>query len=123
MVASSESEATLLDALEQDLCASPTVPATQVEDGPHHRRRRVRSEGAVVGGATCDLTLVDSSDDDAPFVVSACSPGATITKVGVSPRGQLMPHHNRSRIREWVESTVSGDLLWHQTVSPSVRRC
>ena len=68
MVASSETresepEATLLDALEQDLVGSPEVPATQVEDGPHCRR----GESAVREY----LTLVDSSDDDAPFVVSA----------------------------------------------------
>ena len=89
VVASSETsgrepEATLLDALEQDSVGSPKVPATQVEEGPHRRRRRVRSEGAVVGGAIHhDLTLVDSSDDDA---IRGVSPGATITQVGVGPR-------------------------------------
>ena len=68
----SEPEATLLDALEQDLVGSPEVPATQVEDAPHRRRRRVHSEGpgVVVGAIHHDLTLIDSSDDDAPSVVT-----------------------------------------------------
>ena len=34
-----------------------------------------------MGGASCDLALVCSSDDDAPFVVARSR--ATITKVGV----------------------------------------
>ena len=68
----SEPEATLLDAFEQDLVGSPELLATQVEDSRHRRRRRVRSEGrAVVGGAIhVDLILIDSLDDDAPFVVT-----------------------------------------------------
>ena len=73
----SEPEAT------QDLVGSPEVPTTQVEVG-HCRRQRVRSEGA--GRAIHhDLTLVNSSDDDAPF--RGASSGVTTTQVGVGPRG------------------------------------
>ena len=38
----------------------------------HRRRRRVRSEGSVLGPPIChDLILINSSDDDeAPFVVT-----------------------------------------------------
>ena len=40
--------------------------AVEANPGPH-RRRRVRSEGSDPG----HLTLIDSSDEDAPFVVPA----------------------------------------------------
>ena len=70
----------------------PTVPDSV--DGPHRRRRRVRSEGsdlgppAVVGGAIHhNLTLIDSSDDDAPFVVSrsAASPARPSRRLVLVP--------------------------------------
>ena len=50
---------------------APTKIEAAKNPGPHRRRWRVRSEGpVVVGGAIHhDLTLIDSSDDDAPFVV------------------------------------------------------
>ena len=50
--------------------ASSSV-AVEANPGPHHRRRRVCSDGSESGfpGAVVhhDLTLIDSSDDDAPF--------------------------------------------------------
>ena len=86
----------------------PTVPDSV--DGPHRRRRRVRSKGldfgppAVVGGAIHhDLTLIDSSDDDAPFIVprSAASPA----------RPSLKPPHSRSRTEEvWRHRTLNPTL-------------
>ena len=57
----------------------PTSSAAAIEanPGPHRRRRRVCSEGPDVGPSGVvgdvihhDLTLVDSSDDDTPFVVT-----------------------------------------------------
>ena len=101
----SEPEASLLDALEQDLVCSPDFPATQVEDGAHRRRRRVRSEGAVVGGAIHDLTLVDSSNDDAPFVVSAAPARPSRRLVLVPESVDATPQSIQDR--EWVEPTVS----------------
>ena len=94
----SEPEATLLDALEQDLAGSPEVPAIQVEVGRHRRRRRVRSEGA--GGAIHhDLTLVDSSDDDALFVVPA--PARPSRRLVLVP--EVDGTAQSIQDREWVE--------------------
>ena len=62
--------------------------------GPHHRRRRrVRSEGSDPE----HLTLIDSSDENAPFVVKA-RPSHRLVLV---PESQ-MPLHSRSRTVSWT---------------------
>ena len=91
----SEPEATLLDALEQDLVVQRSPPlkwrTVPIVEGGEFAVR-------VVGAATHhDLTLVDSSDDDAPFVVSA--PARPSRRLVLVPES-VMPH-SRSR-------TVSG---------------
>ena len=70
----------------------PTVPDSV--DGPRRRRRRVRSEGsdfelpAVVGGAIhLVLTLIDSSDNDTPFIV----PSSAAARARPSRRLVLVP--------------------------------
>ena len=87
-VGGSEPEATLLDALEQDL-VSPTV---------------ARSERAV-GGATHDMTLVNSSDDDALFI----APGPAAAR---ARPGSVNATPQSIQDREW-EPTV----LWQQKCS------
>ena len=57
-----------------------------------------------MGGATCDLTLVDSSDDDAPFVVSAAPARPSRRLVLVPESVDATPQSIQDR--EWVEPTV-----------------
>ena len=61
-----------------EVLPSNTIPTSssavvEANPGPHRRRRRVCSDGSESGlpGAVVhhDLTLIDSSDDDAPFTV------------------------------------------------------
>ena len=69
----------------------------------HRRRRRVRSEGA--GGAIHhDLILVDSSDDDAPFVVPA--PARPSRRLVLVPEVEGTPQSIQDR--EWDDPPVLG---------------
>ena len=57
---------TIVDALEEDLGWRDR----QAKNSGPRRRRRIRGEGSDRGSPVHDLTLIDSSDDDAPFVVT-----------------------------------------------------
>ena len=57
---------TIVDALEEDLGWRDR----QAKNPGPRRRQRIRGEGSDLGTPVHDLTLIDSSDDDAPFVVN-----------------------------------------------------
>ena len=109
--ATSVANATQLDDVSGQLPLSTSSSATEAKNpGPHRRRRRVRSEGSdrgfpgVVGAAIHhDLTLIDSSDDDAPFTVprSAAAPARPSRKsVDATPQS--------IQDREWTAEHATG---------------
>ena len=78
------------------------------------RRRRVRSEGSdrgcpgVVGTAIHhDLTLIDSSDDDAPFIVPA-APRARPSRRLVPVPGSVDATPQSIKDRDWTAELVTG---------------
>ena len=110
--ATSVADATQLD-VDSGQVPSNTIPTSSSareakNSGPHRRRRRVRIEGSdlgrpgVVGAAIQhDLTLFDSSDDDAPFTVLA-APRARPSRRLVLVPGSKDATPQSTEDREWI---------------------
>ena len=78
----------------------------------HRRRRRVRSEGSDPGPPIChDLTLIDSSDDDTPFVVtrSAAAPRPSRRLVLVAESVNATPQSIQDR--DWGRGAPESSLI------------
>ena len=111
--------ASLVEEGEEDVDSGQLPPSrssstTVKNPGPRRRRRRLRSEGSDRGcpggvGAAIhhDLTLIDSSDDDAPFTVPA-APRARPSRRLVLVPASVDATPQSIQDREWIAEHATG---------------